>query len=99
MPLALGSVAPVWGRDDCDNSSNWKEFENLVSTLEDELKPGSQRGSLLILAVDNSIVENCIYKGNSSSEKLFDLILRFKDLELKSVLCCRLCRTLLDYRI
>ena len=74
----------IWGRDDCDNSSNWKEFENLVSTLEDELHTGSLKGALLILAVDNSTVENCIYKGNSSSEKLFDLILRFKDLEIKS---------------
>lgn len=42
------------------------------------------RGSLIILAVDNAIVESCIYKGNSSSPKLFQLILRFKQLELHS---------------
>ena len=29
-------------------------------------------------------MESYIYKGNSSSEKLFDLILRFKDVELKT---------------
>ena len=34
------------------------------------------------MATDNVIVERAIYKGNSSSEKLFDLVLRFKKLEI-----------------
>ena len=40
--------------------------------------------ALVVLAVDNSTVESCIYKGNSSKTKIFDLILRFKTLELRT---------------
>ena len=72
----------VRGEDDKDESSNWKEFQNVVETLEEEGALGNLNGSLLILAVDNSTVERCIYKGNSSSPKLYDLIVIFKHLEL-----------------
>ena len=74
----------IWGRDDDSNSSNWKEFQNLVETLEHESQNGALKGALVIFAVDNATVESNIYKGNSSSPKLFDLIIRFKHLELHS---------------
>ena len=74
----------VWGKDDEGNSSNWKEFQNFVESLEYEYTQGTLEGALLILAVDNSTVESCIYKGNSTSPKLYDLILRFKRLEMNS---------------
>ena len=80
VPFRMG----VWGKDDEGNSSNWHEFENLVMTLEAEAEQGNLDGALLVLAVDNFTVGSCIYKGNLSSEKLFDLILRFKDVELKT---------------
>ena len=35
------------------------------------------------MATDHSTVEACLYKGNSSSEKLYDLILRFRLLEIR----------------
>ena len=74
----------VWGKDEDHESSNWKEFENVVTTLEQESKEDRLRGSLVILAVDNSTVESCLHKGNSFSPKLFDLIMRFKNVELHS---------------
>ena len=74
----------TWGPDDYSESSNWKEFQNLVETLEIETKEEGLKGALVILAVDNSVVESSIYKCNSSSPKLFDLMLRFKHMELHS---------------
>ena len=74
----------TWGKDDDFQSSNWKEFENLVQTLEHEASQGALKGALVIFAVDNSTVESSIYKGNSSSPKLFNLIIRFKNVELHS---------------
>ena len=74
----------TWAPDDYNESSNWKEFQNLVETLEIESQDGGLRGALVILAVDNSLVESSIYKCNSSSPKLFNLILRFKHMELHS---------------
>ena len=38
----------------------------------------------MILATDNTTVESAIFKGNSSSQLLFDLILRFKFLEFRT---------------
>ena len=36
-----------------------------------------------MLATDNTTVESCFYKGNSASEKLFELIIRMRTIELK----------------
>ena len=72
------------GKDADDTSSNFKEFENVVTTLEDDELSGSLDHSMLIMATDNSTVESALYKGNSSSEKLFDLIIRFRTLELRT---------------
>ena len=74
----------IWGKNEDGESSNWKEFENVVQTLEAESENGGLGGSLVILAVDNATVESCLYKGNSSGPKLYDLILGFKQLELHS---------------
>ena len=35
------------------------------------------------MAADNSTVEVVFYNGNSSSEKLYDLVVRVKSLELR----------------
>ena len=52
----------VWGRDQESESSNWREFNNVVESLEEECKSGALDGSLIVLAVDNSTVESCLYK-------------------------------------
>jgi len=74
----------TWGPDQDDESSNFREFCNLIETLEYEAKLGRLNNSTVIMATDNATVEACIYKGNSTNYKLFDLIIRFKDLELKT---------------
>ena len=77
----------VWGKDEDSKTSNWKEFKNLVDALETEAKDGSLKGCLVILAVDSATVESCLYKGNSKSKRLFELVLRFRIMELHS--CAR----------
>ena len=74
----------VWGSDEDDESSNWRESQNVVESLEEEEKLGNLDGAFVVLATDNKTVESCIYRGNSSSIKLFDLMLRFKLLELRT---------------
>lgn len=74
----------TWEKDAEETSSNFKEFENVVTTLEDEEPSGSLDHSLVIMATDNSTVEAALYKGNSSNERLFDLIIRFRTLELRT---------------
>ena len=74
----------TWGPDQDNESSNFREFCNLIETLEHEAKLGRLDNSTIIMATDNATVESCIYKGNSTNHKLYDLIIRFKDLELST---------------
>ena len=74
----------IWGSDEDDASSNFREFANLVETLEKEVKENRLKDATVIMATDNSTVEAAIQKGNSSSEKLFDLVVRFRNMELTS---------------
>ena len=74
----------TWGSDTEDESSNWREFTNLVEDLEEEEKTGDLKDSWIILATDNSTVEGCLYKGNSPSMKLYDLVVRLRALELRT---------------
>ena len=72
----------TWGKDEEDNSSNWREFENVVVGMEDAGKKGWLLGAVVLLATDNEVVERALYKGNSSSKIIFNLVLRLKGLQL-----------------
>jgi len=74
----------IWGADEQSESSNYREFANLVETLEQEFIEKRLKDQIVIMATDNSTVEAAIFKGNSTSKKLFNLVVRFKVLELKS---------------
>jgi hypothetical protein len=73
----------VWGKDDETNSSNNKEFENVVETIEEEARSGLLQGSSLLLFTDNSTVEGALFKGNTPSRKLFQLIVRFRKIQME----------------
>ena len=73
----------TWSSKEDSNSSNWREFENLVCEVETAGTKGWLNNNTVLLATDNQVVEACLYKGNSSSVKLFDLVVRLKLTELK----------------
>ena len=73
----------TWGKDSELESSNWRELTNIVDTLEKEALSQDLHGSIMIMATDNATAESCFYKGNSSSEKLFELVVRLRKLELQ----------------
>jgi hypothetical protein len=64
-------------------SSNWKELSNLVDSLDDILTNNDLGGCELFMFTDNSTAEAAYWKGTSHSQKLFDLVLRLKKLEVK----------------
>jgi hypothetical protein len=72
----------VWGKDDEANSSNFKEFENVVLTIEEEARNGMLNGASMYLFTDNSTVEGALFKGNTPSRKLFELIVRFRKVQM-----------------
>lgn len=74
----------VWGADEGPESSNWKEFTNVVEALEDEAKAGNLEGSEVYMFTDNSTVESCASRGTSSSPKLLGLVIRLQGLMTRS---------------
>ena len=58
----------TWNSSEDSNSSNWREFENLVSAVEDSGEQARLEGSTVVLATDNEVVEAALHKGNSSDE-------------------------------
>ena len=57
----------VWGSLEKDESSNWKEFSNVVESLEEEAETGNLNHAEVFMFTDNSTVEACSFKGSSSS--------------------------------
>jgi hypothetical protein len=72
----------VWGSDGEGTSSNWRELTNLVEVLELEAHERRLRGCEVFLFTDNSTAEAAFFRGTSSSEKLFLLVLRLRQLEM-----------------
>ena len=70
----------VWGTIERDESSNWKEFANVVAALEDEAKEGNLEGAEVFMFTDNSTVEACAVKGTSSSPKLLALVVKLRSM-------------------
>jgi hypothetical protein len=73
----------VWPEEDDDESSNWREFTNVVESLEEEAETGHLTGAEVFLFTDNSTVEAAVHNGTSSSEKLLGLVIRIKVLSQK----------------
>ena len=73
----------VWNQVEELESSNWKEFTNLVDTTEEEAEAGRLRNCEFFLFTDNSTAESCFYRGSSTSKKLHGLVVRLRSLEMK----------------
>jgi hypothetical protein len=72
----------TWGNDE-DETSNYREFENVVDALREEADAGNLKNALIFFCTDNSTVESALVKGNSSSEKLFELTLEVRQIEMR----------------
>ena len=66
-----------------DNTSNWKEFRNLVERVESKAEKGELEGAVLFLFTDSSTVEGAVDKGNSTSKELFKLVCKLRKLQMK----------------
>ena len=73
----------VWGSLEKDESSKWKEFANMVESLEEEAEIGNLEHAEVFMFTDNSTVESCSFRGTSSSPKLLSLIIRLKAMAVR----------------
>jgi hypothetical protein len=72
----------IWGKDDDSSSSNFRELNNLVTTLESGVRSGYLALSEVWIFTDNFTAESVFYKGHSSSFRLNELALRLRKLEM-----------------
>ncbi len=79
----IGVRVGVWNKEGIDKSSNYKELRNTTETLEAKGDRGELEGVVLFFFTDNSVSESICHKGGTSSQVLFDLVLRIKALEMK----------------
>ena len=63
-------------------SSNWREFTNVVESLEHKGRQGLLNGSETFMLTDNDVTDKAYAKGYSSSPLLCSLVLRLYKLEL-----------------
>ena len=85
----------VWGEEGENTSSNYREFKNLVDSLEVMGKCGELKGKDIFL-LRTTLQLNIARKGSSTSPVLFDLVAQLYMLELKyqcTVRCTRVAGT------
>jgi hypothetical protein len=68
-----------------ERSSNYRELRNLVEALEDAYAKGLLDDREIFMFTDNSTAEAAFFKGTSSSELLFNLIIRLRKIEMTGV--------------
>jgi hypothetical protein len=73
----------TWGKDSEAETSNWREFENLVTTLESEGQRGNLEGAVVVMCTDNSKAEAATNKASSTSPKLYRLAVRLRALQFR----------------
>lgn len=71
----------VWNKDEASETSNYREFTNVIESLEEEGASGRLRNSMVFFCTDNSTVEAALYKGTSGSKKLLDLVICYHQLQ------------------
>jgi hypothetical protein len=73
----------TWSQTMREESSNYREFCNLVETIESLVTRGTLRGHELFMFTDDTTSEAAFFKGTSSSKKVFNLVLRLEKIEME----------------
>jgi hypothetical protein len=81
----------VWSCNESEESSNWREFTNVVETLEEEGQAGNLENCEIYFITDNSTVESVLHNGTSSSLKLLELVIRFSVVQSNYSVIIRVC--------
>jgi len=65
-----------------EESSNWREFTNVVECLEGLGASGELQDAEVFMFTDNSTTDAAFWRGTSKSKKLLSLVLRLRKLEM-----------------
>ena len=71
----------IWGKDEEESSSNWKEFTNVILAIKEEVNEGNIFRTEVFIFTHNSTVEGTFNKGSSPTKRIFELVLELQKLE------------------
>jgi hypothetical protein len=71
-----------WNESHSHESSNYRELANLIYAIEDAYNKQLLNDVELFFFTDNTTAESVFYKGTSTSERLFNLILRLRKIQM-----------------
>jgi len=71
-----------WSSEYSKKSSNYRELGNLVLSLEEATQQGHLKACELFMFTDNSTAESTFHRGTSSTQTLFQLVLRVRTLQM-----------------
>ena len=80
--ISVGYRFGVWNEEANGTSFNYREFCNLMETLEEVWRKGNLQGKEVFLCTDNMVSESIPASGSSKSEALFDLVARLHCLSM-----------------
>jgi hypothetical protein len=72
-----------WCEDIQDESSNYREFRNLVNVLMRAADEGRLKGAGIFLFTDNQAAEGAYYRGTYPSRALFELVVTIYKFHMK----------------
>jgi hypothetical protein len=81
-PRGIHYTYGIWVKDQTHASSNYRELNNLVSSIENLIADGTLIGGEVYIFTDNFTAESAFYKGNTSSKALFALVLHLRSAEM-----------------
>ena len=73
----------LWTAEEENESSNYKEIQNLVDTVKAKARAGRLQGCKFFLFMDNSTAESCYHRGSSKSKQLNLFVLELRMLEME----------------
>lgn len=83
LRLGVSFRIGVCGSSEDEESSNWKEFTNVVESREEEGDEGILDSAAVYVFTDSSTVESCVDRGSSLSPKLLGLVVWLQALSLR----------------
>ena len=73
-----------WNEETQGESSNFREALTAVNGLEDQLKKGKlQKGCEVFIVTDNWVTERVFENGTASAQKLHDLVVRLREMQMR----------------
>ena len=79
--LLIEYIYGVWGSDNEEKYSSYREFRKLLKSVKEMANNGELNGVKLFIFIDNPVNESGVFKSSSTIRLSFELVLRLNMVE------------------